>query len=232
MASAETPPAAVASPTPPATIPDERGSDRRRTPLLLAAGAVLLAIIGFVGAQMLDNDDPFAGVVVGEPRGEVFGSTPEPTPAPTRRPTAEPTVQPTLAPTPAPIAAATPAPVAPPPPAAPPPTPVIVAMAITPDQTVAAWYSLVEDGQFDAAYGLWSDRMRAGFPREGNLDNRWRDTADITFTQLYVAEQTQTTAKVQVEFVETKENGSSRRFIGWWELVRSGDGWLLDQPHF
>jgi hypothetical protein len=108
----------------------------------------------------------------------------------------------------------------------------MVAVAITPDQTVATWYSLVEDGQFDAAYGLWSDRMRAGFPREGNLDNRWRDTADVSFTQLYVVEQTQTTAKVQVEFVETKDNGSSRRFIGWWELVRSGDGWLLDQPHF
>lgn len=206
--------------------------------LLVAAGAVvLLAVIGFVGAQIIDNDDPYAGVVVGEPRGEVFGSTPAPTTAPTRRPTPEPTAvptaEPTVAPTPAPIAVATPAPVAaPPPPAAPAPTPVMVAMAITPDQTVAAWYSYVVNGDFDAAYGLWSDRMRAGFPREGNLDNRWRDTADVTFTQLYVVEQTQTTAKVQVEFVETKDNGSSRRFIGWWELVRSGEGWLLDQPHF
>lgn len=214
----------------------ERAPDRRRPLLLLAAAVLLLAIIGFAGGRMLSGDhDPFAGVVVGEPRGEVFGSTPNPTTAPTRRPTAQPTASPTaaptLAPTPAPIAAATPAPVEPPP-AVPAPTPVMVAMAITPDRTVASWYSLVEDGEFDAAYALWSDRMRASFPREGNLDNRWRDTADITFTELYVAEQTQTTAKVQVEFVETKEDGSSRRFIGWWDLVRSGDGWLLDQPHF
>ena len=105
-------------------------------------------------------------------------------------------------------------------------------MAITPDQTVATWYSYVEDGEFDAAYALWSNRMKANFERQGNLDNRWRDTADVTFTQLYVVEQTQTTAKVQVDFIETKDDGASRRFIGWWDLVRSGDGWLLDHPNF
>jgi hypothetical protein len=211
----------------------ERAPDRRRAVLLLAAtAAFVLAIIGFAGAQMLDQD-PFAGVVVGEPRGEVFGSTPDPTAAPTRPPTADPSAVPTPAPTAAPTLAPSPAPVpAAAPPVTPPPTPVMVAMAVTPDRTVATWYSLVEDGEFDAAYALWSDRMKAGFPREGNLDNRWRDTADITFSQLYVVEQTQTTAAVQVDFVETKEDGSSRRFIGWWELIRSGDGWLLDQPHF
>ncbi|HEX2222302.1 MAG TPA: hypothetical protein VHK06_07235, partial [Candidatus Limnocylindria bacterium] len=65
-----------------------------------------------------------------------------------------------------------------------------------------------------------------------NLDLRWRDTADVNILQIYVARQTATTASVQIDFIETKENGSSRRFIGWWELIRSGDGWLLDQPHF
>jgi serine/threonine-protein kinase len=228
------PPASVAPATIPAALAADR-SGRRRAPLLLAAAAVLLlAVIGFVGGRLLTAiEDPLSGVVVGTPRGEVFGSTPDPTARPTPRPTPDPTSAPTLEPTPVPIAAATPVPAPPAPaPVTPAPTPVMVAMAITPDHTVATWYSHVVNGEFDAAYALWSDRMKANFPREGNLDNRWANTADITFTQLYVAEQTQTTAAVQVEFVETKDDGSSRRFIGWWELVRSGDGWLLDQPHF
>jgi len=28
------------------------------------------------------------------------------------------------------------------------------------------------------------------------------------------------------------DDGASRRIIGWWDLVRSGDGWLLDHPNF
>jgi hypothetical protein len=214
--------------------------------LLLAAAAVLLlAVIGFVGGRFLGGGDDPTGVVVGTPRGAVLDSnldsTPEPTerptPEPTERPTPEPTKSPTPAPTrvptPAPVAAATPVPAAPAPPrATPAPTPIIVAIAETPDDTVATWYAYVVDGQFDAAYALWSPRMKANFERYGNLDNRWDDTASVSFNQIYVVEQTQSSAIVQVDFVETKDNGSSRRFVGWWELVRSGDGWLLDNPHF
>ena len=213
---------------------------RRRLALLAAAAVLLLAVVGFAGGGMFGGtgDDPASTVVVGEPRGEVLESTPAPTelptPRPTREATLEPTASPTPEPTPEPIAAATPAPAAPAPPpaAATPPQTVAVAMAVTPDQTVATWYSHVEDGAFDAAYALWSDRMKANFPRAANLDNRWANTADVRIIQLYVAEQTATTAKVQIEFVETKDDGSSRHFIGWWELIRSGDGWLLDWPHF
>lgn len=108
----------------------------------------------------------------------------------------------------------------------------VVAMAVTPDQTVATWYSYVVNGDFDAAYALWSDRMKANFPREGNLDNRWRDTAQVSINQIYVTQQSGSSANVFIDFVETKENGSSRRFVGSWDLVRSGDGWLLDNPNF
>ncbi|MGZ8512175.1 MAG: serine/threonine-protein kinase, partial [Candidatus Limnocylindria bacterium] len=216
----------------PVPIADARARRRRSPRLVAAAAALLLAVIGFAGGRMIAGpEDGLGGVVVGEPSGGVLASTPEPTRRPTPDATPSSTAQPTVEPTatPAPVAAAPPAPAAP---VVTPAQPVMVAMAVSPDETVFNWYSQVESGEFDAAYSLWSDRMKANFPREGNLDNRWRDTADIAFSQLYVVSQTQTTATVQVDFVETRDDGSSRRFTGWWELVRSGDGWLLDQPHF
>jgi len=235
MVSAETPPVAVTAGPERATPPRGERPERRRSPLLLAAAVVvLLAVIGFAGGRMLAGpDDALDGVAVGEPRGGVFGSTPEPTRRPTPDPTASPTVAPTVQPTPAPIAVATPVPATPAPaPVTPAPTPVMVAMAVTPDQTVATWYSYVVNGEFDAAYALWSDRMKANFARAGNLDNRWGDTADVAILQLYVTSQMPNHANVFIDFIETKDNGSSRRFIGSWDLVRSGDSWLLDQPHF
>ena len=243
-------PAAVVA-TPPQSSATQEEDRRRRRPafVLLAAAVVLLAVLGFVGGRMFSSGGDVAqtDVTIGEPRGAVFGATTEPTPSPTAEPTVEPTVEPTAEPTeqptvaptavpvitPAPIAVATPAPRPPAPPrATPAPTPAVVAQAITPDQTVATWYSYVEGGQFDAAYALWGDRMKSNYPRQGNLDNRWRDTADVAIRELYVVEQNATYALVHIDFVETKDNGASRRFIGAWELVRSGDGWLLDQPHF
>jgi hypothetical protein len=103
---------------------------------------------------------------------------------------------------------------------------------LDPAQTVATWYGYVADGAFDSAYALWSARMRAGYPRQPNLDDRWDDTSRVTFNQLYFAERTASTAKVQVDFIETKESGATRRFIGWWDLVLVDGRWLLDHPNF
>ena len=103
---------------------------------------------------------------------------------------------------------------------------------LNPAQTVSTWYRYVADGAFDSAYALWSDRMRGDFPRQSNLDGRWDDTAQVTFNQLYVAEQTPSTAKVQVDFVETKTSGATRRFVGWWDLVLVDGRWLLEHPNF
>jgi hypothetical protein len=111
------------------------------------------------------------------------------------------------------------------------PTPIVVAVA-GPTDAVAAFYGHVADGRFDAAYGLWSDRMRAAYPRQENLDERFDQTASITFEQLFVAQQSATTATVQANFVETYDSGSTRRFIGYWELIRVNGRWLLDAPHY
>ena len=110
---------------------------------------------------------------------------------------------------------------------------MVVASSIdSPADSVAAWYAYVENGQFDEAYGLWSPRMKGNFPRQGNLDGRWANTADVTIHELYVAEQTATTAKVQIRFTETYDAGGSRQFTGWWDLVLIDGRWYLDNPTF
>jgi eukaryotic-like serine/threonine-protein kinase len=218
----------------------ERRAPRRRAKAVAAIAAVvaLLVAIGVVGGRLRSDAGEVGGVVVGTPRGEVLYATPDPTTSATPRPTPEPTEapspQPTVASTAAPTPAATPVSVAAatPPPTTPAPAPIIVARATTPDETVATWYSYVANGDFDAAYSLWSDRMKATYSRRENLDERFGQTAAITFTHLEVVQQGQRTATVQANFVETYESGSTREFIGYWELIAVGGRWLLDAPHY
>ena len=164
--------------------------------------------------------------------------TPRATPAPTLTPApaAEPTPTPTVIETPAPTPVVTstpqptPASTAPSPAATPEPT-TIVAIG-QPDDAVAAFYDHVTAGSFDAAYGLWSQRMRETYARGANLDGRFGDTTGIAFEQLYVAEQVGDRATVQANFVETYESGATRRFVGYWRLVLVEGRWLLDEPHY
>ena len=145
-------------------------------------------------------------------------STPEPTAAPTSVPaTAEPEATPTVTPATAPPSVA--------------PTPIVVA-ASDPADAIAAFYAYVSSGQFDAAYSLWSERMRATYPRQENLDERFDQTASITLQELHVVEQASEAATVQANFTETYDSGSSRAFVGYWRLVLVDGGWLLDEPHY
>ena len=180
----------------------------------------------------------------------------EPTAAVTSIPTPEPTQQPTPVeassangtpiPQPTAVAAAPPSqPVptvaAPPvatvaPPAVPVPTPaptaVVVAAATQPDAVVGSFYGHAVDGDLDAAYALWSDRMKATYPRQGNLDDRFASTASISFDERRVVEQTPSSATVQANFTEWYDSGSSRQFIGYWRLVLVEGRWLLDEPTY
>lgn len=207
----------------------------------LGADLVLLGLAGFVwqrGGQAPRTGE--RGVIVGTPVGVVVAPPSlDPSPSiasmvPTPSATTEAagpdatTMPTTQAPTPA----------APSPSAAPAPrtpsgsAPGTIAAARVPIDTVAAFYTYAERQEADAAYTLWSERMRAEFPRQENLDGRFDATTDITITTIYVAEQFPTTAKVQIEFVETYASGSSRSFMGWWDLVMEEDTWLLDRPNF
>lgn len=213
-------------------------NERNKRLVALAGGTTVIFAVGVLA--MLGAGRPFesstatpeSSIVAGEPGGGVISSRPTPTVAPTpeERPTPTPPT-----PTPGQVAGGTPAPTPAPPAPTPPPTPqptaVIVAVA-QPDDAVAAFYRNVAQGNFDAAYALWSDRMKATYPRAENLDGRFAETASITFHQLYVAEQSGSRAAVQANFTETYDSGATRDFIGYWELVRVNGRWLLDAPHY
>ena len=214
---------------------------------IIAGALAIIAIVALRSENAAGDPEP-PSIVVGTPAGialpnaspsPVPTATPEPTPQPTPEPTPEPT--PVVTPEPAPVPTAVPA--TPPPTLAPtpvpatpvPPTPepvVVVAAPASPADAVAAFYSQVAAGNFDAAYGLWSQRMRDTYPRQDNLDERFGQTASISFEQLYVASQGDGRATVQANFVETYDSGSSRRFVGYWELVLVDGRWLLDAPHY
>jgi len=231
---------------PPAAREDGGHRDRRWAWVLLPIGALLVLAIVLAG-QWIDRpagaseSTPEPSIVVGEIGGAVASPTPPPTPDPTPEPTAAPTPVVTPVPTAAPAATPPPTPLPTPPP---PETPVPATTAPTPEPTavvavvgepgdaVAAFYGYVVDGRFDEGYALWSDRMKRDFPREENLDGRFDDTADITFTQLRTVARDSSRAVVQANFVEEYESGSTREFIGYWELVLVDGRWLLDQPHY
>ena len=236
----ETAPIRLDLPAARSTPASQRRPPRRRATALavVAAAVALLIVVGVVGSQFRPDADEVGGIVVGEPGGAVLAGTPEPTlsatPRLTPEPAGSPTPQPTVTQAVVPAPPATPAPVAAgtPPPATPAPEPIVVARATTPDETVATWYSYVESGNFDAAYSLWSDRMKATYARRENLDERFDQTASIAFSQLDVVQQDQRSATVQANFVETYDSGSSRQFVGYWELISVDGRWLLDAPHY
>jgi hypothetical protein len=206
---------------------------------LVILSVVVIFVLAFSrGSHSAASASP--SIVVGMPGGvavNIATPTPQPTPPP-----ATPTPTATPRPTPEPTAAATPAlataaPAATPtvtPATVPPivtPTPAVVAVA-DPTGAVAAFYESASSGQFDAAYSLWSERMRATYPRQENLDERFDQTASIDFQELSVAEQTADRATVQANFTETYDSGSSRVFVGYWQLVLVDGVWLLDEPHY
>lgn len=100
------------------------------------------------------------------------------------------------------------------------------------EDAVIAFYRHATEGDFDEAYALWSDRMKATYSRAENLDGRFAGTAGVTFDQLVVAEESERSATVQANFTETYDSGGSRDFVGYWRLVLADNRWLLDEPHY
>jgi hypothetical protein len=179
-----------------------------------------------------------ADIIVGIPGGAVINATPTPSPlpSPSQPPAETPVAQPQAPPTapPEPVPPPTPAPtVAPPPPPPPTAAPTAVVVVVTePADAVASFYGSVVSGDFDAAYALWSAAMKAAYPREENLDQRFAETASIEWLQLETVSRSASTAQVQANFVETYDSGASRTFIGYWDLILVDGRWLLDAPHY
>jgi hypothetical protein len=126
----------------------------------------------------------------------------EPTPAPTEAPTVPPTR-----------------------------VPVVATMVNGgPAETIVAFYQLISGHNYPAASGLWSDRMRASYPPQTNIWGRFDATSSIVARSASLTSTNPGSAAVAVDLIETRTDGSVRHWVGTWYLVRSGSGWLLDQP--
>lgn len=228
------PPRPVDVPAPPAGVvtspqlpdrippPDRRARTRAAAAFVLA----LLLVGGYVGGRLIGGDQvaEVLPVIVGPPGGVAY-QNPSPTPRPAVSPSSEPSTTPA---TPTPVARTPPTDAPPAPPETAPPAIAMVA----PDDAVAAFYEHVVAERFDEAHALWSDRMKATYPRATNLEGRFDSTESITFDALFVASQSASEATVQANFTERYEGGSSRQFIGYWRLVRVDGRWLLDEPNY
>jgi hypothetical protein len=188
-------------------------SDRRSPVLLLAGLALLVAFVGgslvFAGAQT--SPTPVA-VATATPASTpaILASTSSPAVTASPEPTVEPTEEPTIAPTPAPVAATT--------------------VSGDPAGTIVTFYQLVSGHDYASASGLWSDRMRAAYPPQTNIWGRFDATSSIVARSASLTSANPGSAAVAVDLIETRTDGSVRHWVGTWYLVRSGSGWLLDQP--
>lgn len=216
---------ATAPVRPPATTRVRVVRSPRRSPAaLLAALALLVALIGgslaFAGARPSSVAPVAVAIASPASTAAVLASTssPEVTSAPSVTP--EPTAEPTLAPTPAPTVAPTAAPTVAP----------IATVSGDPAGTIVTFYQLISGHNYAAASGLWSDRMRASYPPQTNIWGRFDATSSIVARSASLTSANPSSAAVAVDLVETRTDGSVRHWVGSWYLVRSGSGWLLDQP--
>jgi len=194
---------------------------RWRSPAaLLAALAVLVTFVGgtlvFAGARTTSVAPAAVATAMPAATDAVLASTSNPTvitapsaaPEPTAEPTPEPTTAPTVAPTRAPV----------------------MTLSGDPAGTILTFYQLISGHDYASASGLWSDRMRASYPPQTNIWGRFDRTSSIIARSASVTSAKPGSAAVAVDLIETLSDGSVRHWVGTWYLVRSGSGWLLDQP--
>jgi hypothetical protein len=187
---------------------------RRLAAPLVAALALLAALIGgslvFAGPWPTDVAPVAIATPTLAPTTEVLGSTGSSAVRPSPTATPEPTAAPTVAPTPAPMVPAT--------------------VTGDPSGTIVSFYQFISGHDYASASGLWSDRMRAAYPPQTNIWGRFDATSSIVARSASVTSASPGSAAVAVDLIETLRNGSVRHWVGTWYLVRSGSGWLLDEP--
>jgi serine/threonine protein kinase len=188
---------------------------RRRSPLMTGL-ATLATLIG--ASVAFGSSHPIAFAPAPAPSvspmatGAVLAATSEPSPTPSVLvdATPEPVPIPTAAPTVEPAAAP--------------------AVDADPAETILAFYRSVSGHDYGTASGFWSDRMRARYPPQTNIWGRFDATAGIRARSAAVTSTTSQNAIVAVDLLETMRDGTVRRWVGTWYLVRSPSGWLMDQP--
>ncbi|HVS07516.1 MAG TPA: hypothetical protein VHK65_15315 [Candidatus Dormibacteraeota bacterium] len=99
-----------------------------------------------------------------------------------------------------------------------------------PAASVALFYQAVSSHDFAAAAALWTSRMQAQFPPAEFIDHRFATTQQINLQGERLLASRDGVAMVYVRIVEVT-GGHLRRWVGTWQLVNTGSGWLLNRPN-
>jgi serine/threonine protein kinase len=216
---------------PPVAAPVAAMAARVRRPTVAASRSFVPAAVALLTTLLLAGaavgrgiDMPRVAGIARATQAAAASLTPLVTSAPTARPTPsseatpdatpEPTPEPTREPTPRPTSQATAVPVVP------------AAQPGDPSVTIARFYELVTAKRYADAAALWSPRMQAVYPPSTNIWGRFDSTRSIQPVSTSVA----AGGMVNVTISEVLNDGTVRRYAGQWYLVRSGSGWLMDQP--
>ena len=100
----------------------------------------------------------------------------------------------------------------------------------SPIAAINAFYAYDTQHNFSAAASTWSSHMRAEYPPPVYINDRFAATSYIGLQSARVLYQDGSTATVSVYVVEIYA-GKTRHWAGTWQLVRSGNSWLLNQPN-
>jgi hypothetical protein len=103
----------------------------------------------------------------------------------------------------------------------------------TPAETVRTFYGLVAEERDDEAAQLWTPRLRAAFPPAESITARFSHTRALVLERADVVALDDAAGKATVAVTVREELDGppgERRYTGTWDLVRTADGWLLDQP--
>jgi hypothetical protein len=197
--------------------PAPAGKSRRRVP-----GLVILLPAAAAGVAALILALPVAGR---------FGAAIPALPKTALAPMATPSLYPEA--TPAPQVVGTPEPVA----TAEPTAPAIAAPSqartlpgTDPTRAVARFYQALSAHQFGTAANLWTARMQAQYPPAQYINHRFSATQQIGLRAGQLLGRNGNQAVVYVDVVE-RIGGQTRRWVGTWQLVATGSGWLLNQPN-
>lgn len=222
--------AASTAPVPTPVEPPAPARSRRKAlvwifPLAAAAVlAVLLAmpVLGwFKAAGQRDTSQlPLTGFNSSSPSSSPAATASpiaEPTPSASDQPSAQPAAQPFMA-QPSPVVQQ------------PAPAPAIQSGAGDPRGSIARFYQAVAAHQFDAAAATWSARMQSAYPPPQYINQRFAYTQQMDLRQAQVVAENGQTATVYIDLIEIYA-GSSRHWVGTWQLVETSSGWLLNQPN-
>ncbi|MEO6797296.1 MAG: hypothetical protein ABI401_06485 [Candidatus Dormibacter sp.] len=99
-----------------------------------------------------------------------------------------------------------------------------------PTRSVAGFYQAVAAHRFDAAAALWSARMQANYPPGEFINHRFASTQQMGLRQDRTLANNGQVATVYIDLIEVYA-GSTRHWVGTWQVVRTSSGWLLDQPN-